>query len=68
MVPTVQGVRTSFNVAEGSAQSDIDVIKRKSAELIDLVEQFKSKDVRLASLAQTCIEEGAMWAVKAATA
>jgi len=61
-------VRTSFNVAEGQTQSDIDVLKRKAAELIDIVEQFRDKDARLVSLAQTAIEEGAMWAVKAATA
>lgn len=58
-------VRTSFNV---SGDSLVDQIKRKSAELIDLCEQLKAKDGRLASLAQTSYEEAAMWAVKAATA
>lgn len=43
-------------------------IKQKAAELINLVEELKQKDSRLASLAQTSFEEGAMWAVKAATA
>ena len=61
-------VRTTFNVSEGQTYSDIDLIKRKAAELIDLVEQFNGKDGRLVSLAQTSFEEGAMWAVKAATA
>ena len=60
-----QRVRIDFNV---SSNSDVDVIKCKSAELIDLCERLKSKDPRLASLAQTSFEEAAMWAVKAATA
>lgn len=58
-------VRTDFNVAGSSI---VDEIKKKSAELIDLCEQLKVKDARLASLAQTSYEEAAMWAVKAATA
>jgi hypothetical protein len=58
-------VRTDFNV---SGSSIIDEIKQKSAELINICEPFKSKDARLASLAQTTYEEAAMWAVKAATA
>ena len=48
-------------------QKDVDVIKNKSAELIDLCEKLKAKAPRLASLAQTAYEEAAMWAVKAAT-
>jgi hypothetical protein len=59
-----QRVRTKFNP---SANSDVEIIKNKSAELIDLCEKFKAKDPRLASLAQTSYEEAAMWAVKAAT-
>lgn len=58
-------VRTKFNP---SADSIVDQIKQKSAELIDLCEQLKVKDGRLAALAQTSYEEAAMWAVKAATA
>lgn len=58
-------VRTTFNP---SADSVVDQLKQKSAELIDLCETLKSKDARLASLAQTAYEEAAMWAVKAATA
>jgi hypothetical protein len=58
-------VRISFNVA---ASDVVAQIKHKSAELIDLCETLKTKDGRLASLAQTSYEEAAMWAVKAATA
>lgn len=58
-------VRTKFNP---SADSVVDQLKQKSAELIDLCETLKAKDPRLASLAQTAYEEAAMWAVKAATA
>lgn len=58
-------VRTSFNPSNDSI---VDLLKQKSAELINLCEQLKSKDGRLASLAQTAYEEAAMWAVKAATA
>lgn len=58
-------VRTTFNP---SADGTVDQIKQKTAELINLCEQLKSKDGRLASLAQTSFEEAAMWAVKAATA
>ena len=45
----------------------VEMIKQKTAELIDLSEQLKSKDVRLASLAQTHYETACLWAVKAAT-
>lgn len=58
-------VRTKFNP---SADGTVDAIKQKSAELINLCEELKAKDGRLASLAQTSYEEAAMWAVKAATA
>lgn len=58
-------VRTSFNPSD---KSIVDLIKEKTAELIDLCEDLKKKDGRLSSLAQTAFEEGAMWAVKAATA
>lgn len=60
-----QRVRAQFNP---SATGDVDVIKQRCAELIDLCETLKSKDPRLASIAQTTFEEAAMWAVKAATA
>lgn len=58
-------VRVKFNPSDNSLVSQI---KQKSAELIDLCEQLKAKDGRLAALAQTSYEEAAMWAVKAATA
>jgi len=58
-------VRTEFNPGKDSV---VDQLKQKSAELIDLCETLKTKDARLASLAQTAYEEAAMWAVKAATA
>jgi hypothetical protein len=60
-----QRVRVTFNP---SAESIVDVIKNKTAELIDLCEELKKKDARLASLAQTDYESAAMWAVKSATA
>ena len=58
-------VRTQFNP---SANSDVDVLKQRTAELINLCDHLKSKDPRLVALAQTSYEEAAMWAVKAATA
>jgi hypothetical protein len=66
-------VRTKFNP---SADTTVDQIKQKSAELIDLVEEIKlvaqkngaqSETIRLCALAQTHYEDAAMWAVKAAT-
>lgn len=65
-------VRTSFNP---SNENIIDQIKQKSAELIDLVNSINPKNDeregkslgRLKSLSMTSFEEGAMWAVKAAT-
>jgi hypothetical protein len=59
-------VRIKFNPSDSSLVSRI---KQKSAELIDLCEaELKSRDPRLAALAQTHYEDAAMWAVKAATA
>jgi len=60
-----QRVRTKFNPSDDSV---VDQIKQKTAELINLCEELKAKDGRLASLAQTEYETAAMWAVKAATA
>lgn len=65
-------VRTSFNP---SNDSTVDQIKQKSAELINLLETLKGdgkavisgEKARLIALAQTDIENGAMWGVKAAT-
>ncbi len=58
-------VRVDFNPEQNPYVGEI---KRASAALIDLCEELKGKDPRLAALAQTAFEEGAMWAVKAATA
>lgn len=60
-------VRTAFNP---SASGDVESIKQKTAELINIVERLKTghqEQQRLASLAMTSYEEAAMWAVKAAT-
>jgi hypothetical protein len=59
-----QRVRESFNP---SKDDTVDRIKRYTADLIDLCEDLKRFDGRLAALAQTAYEEAAMWAVKAAT-
>ena len=59
-----QRVRESFNP---SGNEMVDKLKRYTADLIDLCEDLKHLDPRLASLAQTAYEEAAMWAVKAAT-
>ena len=60
-----QRVRAEFNPSKDGI---VDQIKQKTAELINLCEDLKAKDGRLASLAQTGYEDAAMWAVKAATA
>lgn len=65
-------VRTEFNP---DGVGNVNFIKEKSAELINVCEDLKPKDgpmmsgekARLISLAQTAYEEAAMWAVKAAT-
>jgi predicted nucleic acid-binding OB-fold protein len=58
-------VRTEFNPSKDDV---VNLIKQKSAELINICEELKLKDARLASIAQTTYEEAAMWVVKAATA
>lgn len=62
-------VRTTFNP---SANGDVDVIKQRTEELINLCDHMKDgaagEKIRLIALAQTSYEEAAMWAVKAATA
>lgn len=58
-------VRVDFNVNKDTA---VDAIKNATATLINMCEDLKDNDPRLASLAQTAYEEAAMWAVKAATA
>lgn len=69
-------VGISFNP---SKDDTVMCIKRAAADLIDLIEAVGMEGVapggvasnpeviRLKSLAQTAIEDGAMWAVKAAT-
>lgn len=65
-------VRTEFNP---SGVGNVNFIKEKTAELINLCEDLKPKEglprcgeqLRVISLAQTAYEEAAMWAVKAAT-
>lgn len=64
-------IRTSFNP---SSEDIVQKIKDKSAELINLVaeinydpERLKSERSRLVELSLTSFEQGAMWAVKAAT-
>ena len=60
-----QRVRTEFNP---SNEGIVDKIKQTSAELINMCEELKTKDPRIAALAQTNYELAAMWAVKLATA
>ena len=60
-------VRIEFNPAKNS---EVDQLKQKSAELINIVSASETKNgehARLKALAMTAFEEGAMWAVKAAT-
>ena len=57
-------VRESFNPSQDNM---VDKLKRHTADLIDLCEELKNLEPRLAALAQTAYEEAAMWAVKAAT-
>jgi hypothetical protein len=75
--------RGEYRVGTGFNPSNDDMvgqIKRRAADLIDLIDTIKLPDVhdqasarqsndvaRLKALANTAIEEGAMWAVKAAT-
>ena len=67
-------VRVEFNV---NNDEYIHLLKQKSAELINLIDQVANHPswndetfkecLRLKALAMTSIEEGAMWAVKAVT-
>ena len=65
-------VGIAFNPSE---MGIVDEIKRKAADLIDLIESIESDGIlhidgekrRAKSLAMTHIEDGAMWGVKAAT-
>ena len=60
-------VKAEFNPAKDDT---VDKIKNKAAELIDLINELRSKEAagekhRLISIAQTEIETGCMYAVKA---
>lgn len=57
-------VRADFNP---NSNPEVAEVKRRVAELIDFVNESKDKDPRLAALATTAFEEGAMWAVKLVT-
>ena len=65
-------VVTTFNPSDSSM---VVRIKRQAADLIDLIESIPQHPLlgcdaevrRLKALAQTAVEEAAMWAVKAAT-
>jgi len=65
-------VRSAFNP---SGAGNVNFIKEKTAELINVLEDFKNDErnnldeeaKRLVSLAQTTFEEAAMWGVKAVT-
>lgn len=61
-------VRLAFNPSDNSIVARI---KRAAADLIDLcdeIPQTEGEEKRLVALAQTDIEDAAMWTVKAATA
>lgn len=63
-------VRIKFNPSDNS---NVYQIKAKAAELIDLLEKLRNEGSmdkehqRLWALAQTHVEDAAMWGVKAAT-
>lgn len=62
-------VRASFNP---SNDSQVDLLKEKAADFIDFCEDMRKQftdgeALRLIALAQTHVEDAAMWAVKAAT-
>ncbi|WP_420588243.1 DUF7681 family protein [Bacterioplanoides sp.] len=49
-----------------SGNFDVERIKTKAAELIDLIDET-GKDGRCTALAMNAFEDGAMWAVKSVT-
>lgn len=57
-------VGVTFNPSQNGY---VDEIKRKTAELIDMILTFMGNDPRTAALASTAYEEAAMWAVKSIT-
>lgn len=60
---------TGYKAARIDPKDNTDVIEIKIlyAQLIDAIEQFKSKNPREASIAQTELESSLHWAVKALT-
>ena len=63
-----QRIRPEHRELSDSEKETIKTIKTKTIELIDICETLKSKDPRLASLAQTSFEQGSLWATKATSA
>lgn len=67
-------VRTEFNP---SGVGNVNAIKQKTAEIINILEEFKKDErnndfmdpelIRIIDIAQTNYEDAAMWAVKAVT-
>lgn len=57
--------RVGVNFNPGN-DPDVDRVKIKAAELIDLIDTV-GKDGRSTALAMNALEDGAMWAVKAIT-
>lgn len=58
-------VRTEFNP---NNVGNVNFFKSEIAKLINVVEEIKDYDPRLAAIAITTLEEASMWAVKLATA
>lgn len=59
-----QIVRATFNP---SKNSEVDQFKQAIAANINFIEEHKAKDPRLAAIAQTKLEEAAMFGVKLLT-
>lgn len=65
-------VRVQFNPSQ---KGNVQRAKEKIAEIIDVLDEFKNDDTnnhdseahRLIAIAQTSLEEAAMWTVKALT-
>lgn len=49
-----------------SGNADVDLVKTKAAELIDLIDKV-GNDGRCTALAMNALEDGAMWCVKSIT-
>lgn len=70
MATTLGEYRVGISFNPGKDEM-VDKLKRAAADLIDLIDslprQHEGEVARLTALAKTHIEDGAMWAVKAAT-